>query len=324
MGDLPDPSESGTAVKQLAELDGLTRDDWLTLRRRGIGGSDAAAVVGLHPYMSPLALYYDKRGEGPDADENEAMLLGSLLEDVVAAEVARRTGLRVERVSSMYAHDDHEWMLANPDRWVFDEQDRLGIVEIKTTSAWLADNWGDDIADPALIQWQHYAEVCDVEWGIVAALIGGQRIEIHRIERDRELGASLVEAEAEFWQRVQDGRPPPADGSASTTEVLNMVWTDVEGCVELSGEAEKALRRLADVKAELAELDQEKAALENVVKAELADREEGTVGGERAVTWKRSASRRVDTTALREAHPDLAAEFTVEKFSRRFLPKGLT
>lgn len=52
---------------KLVKTQELTRDDWLAVRRTGIGSSDAAAAVGLNPYMSPLELWLDKTGRAPSA-----------------------------------------------------------------------------------------------------------------------------------------------------------------------------------------------------------------------------------------------------------------
>jgi predicted phage-related endonuclease len=60
---------------KLAKTHGLSRDEWLTVRKKGIGGSDAAAAIGLNPYQSPLELWMIKTGrdEGlPKIDPNDA------------------------------------------------------------------------------------------------------------------------------------------------------------------------------------------------------------------------------------------------------------
>ena len=44
-------------------LQGVKRNEWLNLRKTGLGGSDAGAVCGLNPYSSPLQVFYDKTSE---------------------------------------------------------------------------------------------------------------------------------------------------------------------------------------------------------------------------------------------------------------------
>lgn len=41
-------------------LNGMSREDWLKVRKTGIGGSDAGAVCGLNPYSSAMKVFRDK------------------------------------------------------------------------------------------------------------------------------------------------------------------------------------------------------------------------------------------------------------------------
>jgi putative phage-type endonuclease len=115
----------------------LNRDDWLEVRKGGIGSSDAAAAVGLHPYKSQLQLWMEKTGRDaglPVVDPNDdqsPMYWGTLLEPIVAAHYTRRTGNRVRRVNAVLQHPEHPWMLANLDREVMGAPD-VQILECKT------------------------------------------------------------------------------------------------------------------------------------------------------------------------------------------------
>lgn len=60
---------------------GMSREDWLRQRRKSIGGSDAAAIVGLSVWASPYSLWAEKTGKLPDKADNEAMRQGRDLED---------------------------------------------------------------------------------------------------------------------------------------------------------------------------------------------------------------------------------------------------
>lgn len=83
--------------KILAKTKDMTREEWLKLRKQGIGGSDAGAVCGLNPYVSPMDVYMDKTTEEiPEQDrDNEAMRLGRDLEQYVAERFCEETGLKV-------------------------------------------------------------------------------------------------------------------------------------------------------------------------------------------------------------------------------------
>ena len=97
----------------LTPTDKLTREDWLAFRRRGIGGSDAAAVLGISPFRTGVDLYYDKLGL-PVAESEEnwvAMEMGNLLEDLVARIIAKKTGLKVTpRTSAIKMELEGTWV----------------------------------------------------------------------------------------------------------------------------------------------------------------------------------------------------------------------
>ena len=75
------------APSVLVSTEGLPEKDWLEYRRRGIGGSDAAAILGISPFATARDLYYDKLKIVPfdDSESNwVAKKMGHLLEDLVA------------------------------------------------------------------------------------------------------------------------------------------------------------------------------------------------------------------------------------------------
>ncbi len=51
---------------RLVNTQTLSRKSWLNVRKQGIGSSDAAAAVGLNPYLSPLELWMIKTGRDKD------------------------------------------------------------------------------------------------------------------------------------------------------------------------------------------------------------------------------------------------------------------
>ena len=79
----------------IADTRAITHDEWLALRRTGIGGSDAGAIMGVSPYKGAYSVWADKIGKLPPIEDNEAMRQGRDLEDYVARRFAEKTGLRV-------------------------------------------------------------------------------------------------------------------------------------------------------------------------------------------------------------------------------------
>ncbi|WP_197468537.1 YqaJ viral recombinase family protein, partial [Alcanivorax sp. HI0083] len=172
----------------------MSREDWLKIRKQGIGASDAAAAVGISPYQSPLELWMIKTGRdgllpAPDPDDIQSPLYwGTLLEPKVAEAYAKITGNKVRRVNSVLQHPDEDkpWMLANLDYAVVGNDD-VQILECKTTGQYGAKLWADGVPEYIQCQVQHQLAVTGKQAADVAVLICGQELQIHRIERDEAL-----------------------------------------------------------------------------------------------------------------------------------------
>lgn len=266
----------------------LNRTDWLEQRKRGIGGSDAAAAVGLSPYKTPHQLYLEKRGEvePEDISDKEAVIWGNNLEDVVAQEFARRTGRKVARVNSMLVHPDYPFMLASIDRRVVGE--RTGL-EVKTAGQWAAssEQWGpsgsDEVPPQYLVQAQHYLSVSGYDRWDLAVLIGGQDFRIYTIMRDEALISKLVELEAAFWRDVQNGTPPQF---TTTDEVRALFPKSIPKAIEadddLAGTIQEAQQMKGEIKAATSRLE----ALKAIICGYMEDHDTLTYLGATLATWK--------------------------------------
>lgn len=211
------------------------RTSWLEERKTGIGGSDAAVVCGMSPWKTPHQLYLEKRGELDDVDLSslEHVRFGNLLEDVVAQEFAHRTGLSVRRAQQMKRHPKHSFMLANIDRKIEGKDE---LLEVKTTSEYNSDKWGDEGTDQVpehyLMQAQHYLAVTGWDLAHMAVLIGGNRMQTYQIGRNDDLIRSMIDLEGEFWEAVQTGTPPDVDyAHPSTLEMLKRKYVGTNGVI---------------------------------------------------------------------------------------------
>lgn len=188
----------------------MNRDLFLKERMRGIGGSDAPAILGLSARKTPLEVYLDKRGELPAEPDNDAMRMGRLLEPVVRQEYAERTGRVVSQPKAMLTHPKYGFVVGHPDGII---QGEARGYEGKT--ARFDFGWGepgtDQIPQDYVIQVQHYMLLTDLPVFDVGVLIGGQDFRIYEVSADRELQEMILDAEAAFWPRVQRGEPPEPD-----------------------------------------------------------------------------------------------------------------
>lgn len=223
----------------------LPREDWLAVRKQGIGSSDAGAAVGLNPYKSQLELWMEKTGRDttlPKADphdEESPMYWGNVLEPVVAWHYSKRTKNKVRRINAVLQHPDPElpWMLANIDREVIGADD-VQILECKTAGINGARLWKEGVPEYVQLQVMHQLAVTGKQAADVAVLLGGQTLEIHRIERDEQMIARLIELERKFWHYVETDTPPPADGSASAEMALRALYPEDNGqTVDFRGRA---------------------------------------------------------------------------------------
>lgn len=307
------------SAQTLVSTRGLSREEWLEWRRRGIGSSEVAAVVGLDPWKSPLEVYYDKLGEIPDEDAGEAAYWGTVLEGVIADEFARRSGRMVRRRLGILQHASHPFMLANLDRVVVGGDEGPAVLECKAPGLRAADRWEDEIPVGYELQVQHQLAVTGWPRGYLAMLVGGQEFRVVTIDADPEVHAMLVDLEGEFWRHVQERVPPPVDGSDATRDVLARVFPDaVAGkTVELPAEALELVedRQLAAAAEKAA--GERKTRAENALKLLLGDGEVATVDGIPVFTWKSTAPRKFDTDAFKSVHPELYEQFRTPRPGRR-------
>jgi putative phage-type endonuclease len=321
------PVKAAPALR-LVETRGLDRHDWLAVRRTGIGGSDAAAAVGLSPYVSQLELWLDKTGRDaglarPDpTDTTEPVYWGTLLEPIVAAAYTQQTGNRVRKVNAVLQHPTIPFMLANLDREIVGVPG-VQILECKTAGEFGARLWRDGVPEYVQLQVQHQLAVTGKGAADVAVLLCGQKLEVHRIERDDELIARLIELERRFWQYVELDIPPPADGSESADVALRALYPHDSGnTIDLAGDREfsstfadlVAVRETIDASVKL------EAQLKQKIQQRMADATRALFETG-SVSWKRSKDGTgVDMEKLLQDQPDLLTRFPLNKpGSRRFL-----
>jgi putative phage-type endonuclease len=208
----------------------------LEARRKGIGGSDAATVLGLNPYKDRYELYLEKRGEAPAEDPNflrESRYWGSVLEEPVCNRYAEETGYKTQKVNNLIVSSTHPFMIANIDRRIVGEDQRIGF-EAKTSAR--AEGWGEsgssEIPPYIMLQCQHYLATTKWDLWDLAVLIGNRDWRWYRIAPIQEMIDQLIEAEEEFWDRVTHGVPPePVWESAATTRLIKNFYPGTNGSV---------------------------------------------------------------------------------------------
>lgn len=202
----------------LVDTADLPEDVWLEYRRRGIGGSDAAAILGVSPFATARDLYYDKLKivsyEDPE-DNWVQKKIGHLLEDLVAEIFHVRTGYQIYQIKKMFYHPVHTFMLADVDYFVTLPNGETAILEIKTTNYNATDHWWaggvETVPVNYEIQGRHYMAVMNLNHVFYCCLYGNSEQEtiIRHIERDRDYEEELIALESEFWNDHILTRQPP-------------------------------------------------------------------------------------------------------------------
>jgi len=295
----------------------MSRYEWLQERKKGLGGSDASAILGFNPWKSPFELYIEKTSDTVQEIDNEAIHWGNVLEDVVAEEFTRRTGKKVRRRNQIFKHKEHDFMIANIDRDVVGER---ALLECKTTNAFNADQWeGEQIPPAYMCQLQHYMAVLDYEKAYIAVLIGGQKYVWKEIARDDEFIELMIQHEKDFWNNhVLAGVAPEIDGSKSASELLNQMYPEDNGETVMfeSDEAETLIEAIESIKAEVKEKQTLQKEYENKLKLMIGEAKMG-VTPRYEVRNITVTSNRLDSKKLRKELPDIAEKYTNQSNYRR-------
>ena len=221
------------------------------IRNSGIGGSDAAAACGLSKYQTRAELFLRKKGQIPYEDDiGDAAHFGNILEEIVAQEFTRRTGIAVQRKNPTIRHKQHAFMLCHVDRKVVGKDEGL---ECKTINAYSGSSLTEPL-DEHVIQVQHMMACTGWKSFYVAYLIGGQKFQVFVVERDEEMIAALIDAEEEFWGYVLLDQMPPMDPDhESTDDLLKRLYPGTSGAtIEFSDDLlawHQVLREAKDLEA---------------------------------------------------------------------------
>lgn len=286
---------------------------WLEARREGIGGSDAAAILGLSKYSTPITVWLDKTRGVSEYTENEPAHWGKKLEATVAEEFAERhPELTVERLDAILTNNERKHMQASLDRIIKDKDGNTYILEIKTADARLKDDWTNGVPDYYYPQVLHYMCVTGYRKAYVAVLIGGNHYDEFELEYDEADAKFLIEQEEKFWELVTSNTMPEVTGSQADSQALMSEYpTDCTSEIRRVLDAPD-IARLLDLQAESKQLDAQIKEIQNQIRKEIGD-DAGIRTEEYQAKWIRSTRTSYDTKRLFEDHPELKEKYSVSK-----------
>jgi len=291
------------------------------LRKSGIGGSDAATIMGLNPYKTPLQLAREKLGLDPGFQGNAATHWGERLESLIAQEYSVVTGKKIARVNHTLRLKEHPYIMGHLDRRIIGER---AVLECKNVGFRMSAEWGESGTDkvPAhyAIQGQHYLMFPEVkEYCDFAPLIGGQDFRIHHMLPDSELQDMILQAEVKFWEMLQRGELPDPVNNGDCQVRWN---ADNEATVYASDEVVDWNLELMSATASVKELEAKIEDLQFKIKSFMG---EASIllgpDGKKLRTWKEQKTAGFDAEGFQKDFPDLYGQCIVPSFDKAFAKK---
>lgn len=291
--------------RRLVSTKDMSREDWLELRRKSIGGSDCGAILGYSSWRSALEVYADKKGIMPEKPQTEAMRLGTEMEDIIARRFMEKTGKKVRKLNYMFMHDDYDFITANIDRDVIGENAGVECKMMLPFTKYDVEN--GEIPTQYYCQCQHYMMVMGYDYMYIAILVIGDDFYWHKIEKNAEFIDGMLEVEIDFWENhVMKEIPPEADESESSLRALQHLYPKDNGTEVWMGNDFDILR-YQELTQTIKNLEKDRDAVKARICEELGENAYGTTD-RFSVSWKTQSRTTVDTKYLKENYPEAYEE----------------
>lgn len=293
--------------------------EWRAARKRGIGGSDAAAAIGVDQYRSPHALWLDKTDQGEDFDGNWFTRRGIALEPLIRQDYSDKFGREVKIPEAILRHPKYDFMISSLDGFSDDGR----IQEFKTATSYRG--WGDPGTDQIphnyLVQVQHNLAVTGAAVADVGVSIAGGEPRYFTIEADAELQGMIIHAEEMFWEKVKSRTEP----EQMSIEEMRKRYNISEGSYAVADpvmlECIESLRKL---KSHMAEVKNDEEELKENVQRFLLKQGASVLidaTGAPLCTWNEQSRTTVDSKRLKAERPEIYADFSKTGTTRTFLLK---
>lgn len=297
----------------------MSKDEWNDRRRKSIGGSDAATVLGLNEYSSPYHLWAEKSGKiiPEDISDKEAVRLGQDLEDYVAHRWMEKTGKKLRRDNNFVYNSEYPFAHVQADRLVVGEP---AGFEAKTTSSFDVLQQCREGKYPArwYCQCVHGMMVTGAPRWYLGVLVLGKGFYEFTIERNQAEIDALASAERVFWDEVINNTPPALDGTEATQDALKTILGDSRPgeVIDLAGVSSHITVWCA-LRDRIKELEVEKAQHENYLMQYMGSAEKG-IFNNTTVSFKTQERKVFDRKAFEAANGPIADVFFKKSVSRPF------
>lgn len=320
-------------AEPIAAYKDLTDEQWHELRKTGVGGSDAGAILGYSQYATPLSVWMQKTGRMQPQDAGELAEMGTLLEpfirrELVAPYIEEKIGteVKVHDPTHMYRSTLYPIQIINTDGFLTCD-DWLAGLEIKTGTSYQLQHWGgvdgDLVPDVYYCQVQHYLSGTGLQEWWVFGVIGNRRL-LRIVPRNEEFITGMIEAEKSFWEKVLSNRiedaPMPLGKDADLDAIMELGTPQQETTVDLS-DVENLIDRYEQLRIELQDKKEERETIGQRIKLLLDKNKYGETDNYQ-VTFSRFERTNIDTQALRKDYPAIVDSYTKKSESGRLSVKG--
>lgn len=317
--------------KNLTPYSYENEEDWLELRRKGIGGSDIGAIMGINKYSSPLKIYKAKvEGISEDVSGKVAVRKGKDLESLIRANYVapklKDLGYTVRPFNHLLINSKFPWLRANLDGIAINDENpedfsKHIVIEIKVVTEYAEDNWYtgeyDNVPASYYAQVQEYMAVTETKKALVCALFE-KKWEMHYFEvrRNEKFVSELLTVSKKFYDvNMTMGIPPRVLMPIDKDDILEMVKKEPDKTYEdatLTALAMDIKERKIRIKAIEKEV--------NEMTSELLDRyQKGGRSNSPLVKVSVSVinSKKLNTTRLKEEQPGIYEQYSEDTESFR-------
>lgn len=328
----------------------INREQFLQDRKRGLGGSDAAAVCGLSPYATPVELYLDKIGQlqkKTTPQQEEIFERGHILEPFLAMLFQANYGFKMQQAGQA-THKDYSYIVGHVDGLVPEDK---AIVEFKTHSTFSNNQWGEELTDNIpkhyLLQAHHYLLIHDTCEKVYVPMLSGTNdmlklltslvkkfgadinvfsdvelsLKLYVVQKNElhaKLSKLMLEKYAEFWNSCVLARKPP---NWTKCEDIKLLFPEAKNSEVVADE--EAIRAVENIKQKKAVIEALEADIEKD-KAVVCDRlKDGSklvnAEGKSLVGWFNTSRKSFDVEALKKEYGEaMVGQFYKTTNSRTF------
>lgn len=313
---------------KLSTLSFDNEDEWLQLRTKGIGGSDAGAILGLNKYSSPLTVYKAKvDGIAKDLSDNANVRRGRELEDFVLTKYVQpkmhEYGYDTSKPDFMIINSDYPFLRANVDgiaKSITGSSYKTSLlIEIKCVSAFAEDAWNGPeycgIPPYYYAQIQHYLAVTGMRAGYLVALFDKTwSVKWYAIKRDEKFIADMLPKLRQFYEvNMQMCIPPKIDYSFDKEDAVKAI-DEAPAPTVPSEEMSNLVEEYVKTSSEIKTLEKRK----DEISSEILDmHRKGFKPTSGIVKFTTVKSNKFNQTRFKAEHPDMFEEFCEESESPR-------